>query len=102
MKKTAVIILLIGATIYYALYGGGPIEGWLKERDREQKAEAHKSLVLLKAKHWRASHRVPINCQNPRTELKKLECKNAEDNARQAFDRKWDADTARGWKPAPM
>ena len=99
--KLAIIIIAIGAAIYYALYGGGPIEELLQERRQEQKAEAEKSLAALKAQYWRAAYRSPTDCQIEKTELRKLECKNAEDNTRQAFDRKWEADIARGWKPTP-
>ena len=100
--KLAIIIIAIGAAIYYALYGNSSIEGLRKESSQAGKAEEQRSFAALKAQYWRASYRSPANCQDPRTELKKLECKNAEDNARQAFDRKWEADIARGWKPAQV
>lgn len=94
--KTAIIVIAIGVALYYALYGAGPLGRLLKEHRQAQKTEEQKSLAGLKAQHWKASYRSPPACQNPATELKKLECKNMEDNARQAFDRKWEADTARG------
>ena len=97
--KTAIIIIAIGVAIYYALYGAGPIEGLLKQQRQAQKAEEQKSLAALKTQYWKASYRSPPACQNPATELKKLECKNMEDNAWQAFDRKWEANIAHGWKP---
>ena len=96
--KTAIIIG-IGVALYFTLYGAGPLEGFLKQQLRAQKAEVQKlpttpkaeeqkSLAALKDQQWKAYYRSPPACQDPATELKKLECKNMEDNARQAFDRK--------------
>lgn len=68
---------------------------------KSRKAGEQKSLAALKDQHW-TSYRAPVNCEDPGTELNMLECENAEDNTRQAFDRNREADIARCWKPAPI
>ena len=70
----------------------------MKEQLRAQKSGSQNSPAApkaqeqmspeLRAQQWKASYRPPPACENPATELKKLECKNMEDNARQAFERK--------------
>ena len=97
--KVAVIITAIGAALYYSLYGAGPLEGALKQilkatqaesqkSPAATKAEEMKSLAALRTQQWKDAYRPSSDCQNPATELKQLECKNREDNARRAFERK--------------
>jgi len=108
--KTAVIIIAIGAAIYYSLYGAAPLEGVLKQvlkstqgesqiSPAAPKTEGMKALAApkpgeqkppaaLNAQQWKDAYRPSPDCQNPTTALRKLECKNMEDNARRAFERK--------------
>jgi hypothetical protein len=108
--RVVIFIIVIGGALYYWLYGVGPLRQFVMEQLMTQKAEKtqavavpnaeeRKVLASLKVQHWKASYRSPPACQYPGTELKKLECKNMEDNAWQAFDRKWENDIALGWRP---
>ena len=103
--KTAIVIIIIGMSLYYWLYGVGTLSQFLHEQLRAQETTGRISTVAQnveeqtlpaaqKYNQWKTFYRSPPACQNPETELKKLECKNMEDNARQAFNRKWDAGIA--------
>ena len=50
-------------------------------------------------KKWAAEIKLPADCTNPRTEIRKLECKNKWQLHSETFERTWVNKMRSGWKP---
>lgn len=50
-------------------------------------------------KEWANEIQLPADCANPRTELRKLECKNKWQLHAETFERTWANKVRSGWKP---
>lgn len=72
-----------------------PLVEWNAEREAElwqtAKGEAWKK--------WATEIRLPADCENPRTEVRKLECKNKWQLHAASFERTWANKVRNGWKP---
>jgi hypothetical protein len=49
---------------------------------------------------WATQIRLPADCDHPRTEVRKLECKNKWQLHTETFERTWVSKVQSGWKPA--
>lgn len=57
---------------------------------------------LAKEKEWQAwsmQIRLPADCENPRNEIRKMECRNQRQLQADTFERTWTKKIASGWKP---
>jgi len=48
---------------------------------------------------WMRKLNLPDKCESPKTEVRKLECKNLVDLHAQTFEKMWRRKVADGWKP---
>lgn len=72
-----------------------PFTEW---KDREE-SEKWKTARKLEYTRWTARQEHPTRCDNPKTSIIELECKNLRDEENAAFERIWENKIASGWKP---
>lgn len=72
-----------------------PIKHIFQARKEEKFAAAQKQALAT----WMQKYPLTPDCVDPRTDLKQLECRNKDDIAKAAFERKWQERLASGWEP---
>jgi hypothetical protein len=71
----------------------------LTDFNRQREARLWQAAKDKDWKDWATNIRLPANCTNPRTEIRKLECKNQWDSQVENFERTWATKVRKGWKP---
>ncbi len=97
--KTFLLILAIGAAIYFAIYGPVPIDPLVKQYRETATLKEREAIAREKEAAWRTAYRPTARCNNPQNALAQLECKNDAENQHRYFEDQWNAAIARGWKP---
>lgn len=95
-------LFLIAVIVAAALYATGGITKsqalWAEYQRAEAKAE--EDWLIQRHDMFASTYSSPNGCISPKSALKQLECKNHEDMARNAFNARFNAKLAEGWRPA--
>lgn len=71
----------------------------IEQHFADKRAAAWQAAKEQSWQKWMARVRVPVECTQPATALRSLECKNALQLQANAFERDWKDRIASGWRP---
>jgi len=88
--RYALILAILAGASFYLLDGKNPIQEVQHLYFKYVQADKLEALKRQKEAEWQARWRPSQDCISPTTNLKALECRNREENARLNFDRFWE------------
>lgn len=98
-------LLIVAAIAFAFLYTTGGTQKaqaiWYEYKAQEAQAEKA-TLTKRRDEIFESSFRMTDKCVSPKSSLQQLECKNERDNAKRAFDARFAAKVAGGWRPEQM
>jgi hypothetical protein len=71
----------------------------IKKHFEEERTNAWKIAKEKEWQSWRRQNKLDSDCDNPRTALREVECKNQKELREDTFERIWESKVNNGWKP---
>lgn len=96
------LVAAVAGTFLYATGGTQKAQAiWYEYKAQAAKAEMA-ALTKRRDEIFDSTYRMADKCVSPKSSLQQLECKNERDNAKQAFNARFAARVAEGWRPEQM